>query len=90
MKIRVLSKIFYGFMSLLSANIIIFFLFLFGMKDIETNIAISFILGGILGYIADDKLNVMEYDPYDNYDALFFVFILLLVGLFIAQGVFFL
>lgn len=85
------SKIFFGFISLLSANVVMFILCIakLNINDTELNFKISFIIGGISGFLLEKKLNTIPYDKYDNYNMIFFVFMLLALILLIGQGVFF-
>ncbi len=88
LKKSVQTKIFFGFISMLCANIVMISLWFFHICDMELNLKLSFIIGGILGFFLEHKLNVVEYDEIDNNNILFFIFFLLLLTLLVIQAVF--
>lgn len=85
----VYSKIFIGCTTFSIANIFMPILWLFGLKNIEVVFYASGLLGMLIAFLLDKKINTIPYDEYDNYNKIFFVFMLLALILLIGQGVFF-
>nr|WP_180484901.1 hypothetical protein [Treponema socranskii] len=88
LKKSVYSKIFIGSSAFITANIFIFILWLFGLKDMEVNFYISGFSGLITSFILNNKINTIPYDEYDNDNVKFFIILILSLILLIVQAVF--
>ena len=92
LKKSVYSKIFIGSSVFITANIFMFILWLFGLKDMEVNFYISgfsgLITSFILNNILNNKINTIPYDEYDNDNVKFFIILILSLILLIVQAVF--
>jgi len=88
LKKSVYSKIFIGSCVFITANIFMFILWLFGLKDMEVNFYISGFSGLITSFILNNKINTIPYDEYDNDNVKFFIILILSLILLIVQAVF--
>jgi len=88
LKKSVYSKIFIGSSVFITANIFMFILWLFGLKDMEVNFYISGFSGLITSFILNNKINTIPYDEYDNDNVKFFIILILSLILLIVQAVF--
>ncbi|EPF25833.1 hypothetical protein [Treponema socranskii] len=88
LKKSVYSKIFIGSSAFITANIFMFILWLFGLKDMEVNFYISGFSGLITSFILNNKINTIPYDEYDNDNVKFFIILILSLILLIVQAVF--
>ena len=88
LKKSVYSKIFIGSSVFITANIFMFILWLFGLKDMEVNFYISGFSGLITSFILNNKINTIPYDEYDNDNVKFFILLILSLILLIVQAVF--
>lgn len=88
LKKSVYSKIFIGSCVFITANIFMFILWLFGLKDMEVNFYISGFSGLITSFILNNKINTIPYDEYDNDNVKFFIILILSLILLIVQVVF--
>lgn len=88
LKKSVYSKILIGSSAFITANIFMFILWLFGLKDMEVNFYISGFSGLITSFILNNKVNIIPYDEYDNDNVKFFIILILSLILLIVQAVF--
>ena len=88
LKKSVYSKIFIGSSVFITANIFMFILWLFGLKDMEVNFYISGFSGLITSFILNNIINTIPYDEYDNDNVKFFIILILSLILLIVQAVF--
>lgn len=88
LKKSVYSKIFIASSVFIAANIFMFILWLFGLKDMEVNFYISGFSGLITSFILNNKINTIPYDEYDNDNVKFFIILILSLILLIVQAVF--
>ena len=88
LKKSVYSKIFIGSSAFITANIFMFILWLFGLKDMEVNFYISGFSVLITSFILNNKINTIPYDEYDNDNVKFFIILILSLILLIVQAVF--
>ena len=88
LKRSVQTKIFFGFISMLCANILMLILWILKINDNLLAFKISSIIGGILGFFLEKKMNIVQYDKFDNNNVIFFLFFMILLALLIIQTVF--
>ena len=88
LKKSVYSKIFIASSAFIAANIFMFILWLFELKDMEVNFYISGFSGLITSFILNNKINTIPYDEYDNDNVKFFIILILSLILLIVQVVF--
>lgn len=85
LKRSVHGKIFSGCMIFLIANVLSFFLWVIGIKEVKSRFMIGCGVVFFLSIVLDEEINTAPYDEYDNDNIIFFVIFLFEVFILIGQ-----